>query len=188
MLTDICITTALLWQLNRSGLYSRQNMQTKRYLSFYDRHISRLLSIPPSLHRLVAKLSSLAIKTGVVPCVFALLTLVTYITYKNSNITLFFAYMLGRVYTSTMLYSLLYRDKLYSDGELMTDIDSTSLPPMTCEPNYFYFRSLIFQYDGIVSFDSSPPSLQIPPLALSNGKHGQGAYYFLRYICHLSYH
>ena len=47
MLTDICITTALLWQLNRSGLYSRQNMQTKRYLSFYDRHISRRLSIPP---------------------------------------------------------------------------------------------------------------------------------------------
>ena len=138
MLTDICITTALLWQLNRSGLYSRRNMQTKRYLSFYDRHISRLLSIPPSLHRLIAKLSSLAIKTGVVPCVFVLITLVTYIAYKNANITLFFAYMLGRVYTSTMLYSLLYRDKLYSDGELM-NIDSMSLPPMTCESNHFYF-------------------------------------------------
>ena len=147
MLTDICITTALLWQLNRSGLYSRRNMQTKRYLSFYDRHISRRLSTyqpPPFLHRLVAKLSSLAIKTGVVPCVFVLITLVTYIAYKNANITLFFAYMLGRVYTSTMLYSLLYRDKLYSDGELMTDIDSTSLPPMTCESNHFFFAPSFF--------------------------------------------
>ena len=138
MLTDVSITTSLLWQLNRSGFYNHQYLQTKRYLFFYDRHISGRLSIPPSLHRLVAKLSSLAIKTGVVPCVFALITLVTYITYKNSNITLFFAYMLGRVYTSTMLYSLLYRDKLYSDGELM-NIDSMSLPPMTCESNHFYF-------------------------------------------------
>ena len=81
-----------------------------------------------------------------------------------------------------MLYSLLYRDKLYSDGELMTDIDSTSLPPMTCESNYFYFRSLIFQYDEIVSFNSSPPSLQIPPLTLlvPNGRPGQGAFFFLK--------
>ena len=131
MLTDVSITTALLWQLNRSGLYSHQNLQTKRYLSFYDTHISGRLSIS-LLHRLIAKLSSLAIKTGVVPCVFALITLVTYVSYKNQNIATCFAYMLGRVYTSTMLFSLLYRDKLFSDGELMV-IDSTSLPSMTCE-------------------------------------------------------
>ena len=87
--------------------------------------------------------------------------------------------MLGRVYTSTMLYSLLHRDGIYSDGELMS-IDTMSLPPMTCEPNIifiFIFRSLTIQYDGIVSYGSSP-SLQIPPLALSNGKPGQGAFFF----------
>ena len=139
MLTDISITISLLWRLNRSGLYNHQNLQTKRYLFFYDRHISGRLSISSLFfHRFVAKISSLAIKTGVFPCVFALVTLVLYVSYKNLNIATFFAYMLGRVYTSTMLYSLIYRDKLYSDGELM-NIDSTSLPPMTCESNHFYF-------------------------------------------------
>ena len=34
ILTDVFITTGLLWQLNRSGLYNHQNQQTKRYLSF----------------------------------------------------------------------------------------------------------------------------------------------------------
>ena len=131
MLTDVSITTSLLWQLNRSGLYNHRNLQTKRYLSFYDIHISARLSIPLP-NRLVARVSSLAIKTGVVPCVFALIILVSYVSYKNMNIATPVAYMLGRVYTSTMLFSLIYRDKLYSDGELM-NIDSTSLPPMTCK-------------------------------------------------------
>ena len=138
MLSDVSITTSLLWYLNLSGLYNHQNLQTRRYLSFYDIHISGLLS--PSL-RLVKKISSLAIKTGVVPCVFALLTLVTYVSYKNLNLAAFFANMLGRVYTSTMLYTLIYRDKLYSEGELMI-IDSTSLPSMTCKSNYFLFTDL----------------------------------------------
>jgi hypothetical protein len=82
--------------------------------------------------------------------------------------------MLGRVYTTTMLYSLLYRDKLFSDGELM-NIDSTSLPDMTCESNhlFIYFRSLTFQYDGIVSDSSPQPPLQIPPLALPKSRLGQ---------------
>jgi len=127
MLTDVSITTSLLWYLNRSRLYSHRNLRTKR---------------------LVTKISSLAIKTGVLPSVFALAFLVSYVSNKGLNIAAsdLFAYMLGRVYISTMLYSLIYRDKLYSDGELI-NMDSTSLPSMT------------------FSCDSSPP-FQIPPLAL----------------------
>ena len=132
MLTDVSITTGLLWQLNRSGLYNHPNLQTRRYLSFTMYTFLDAYQSLPFLHRLVARISSLAIKTGVIPCVFALTTLVTYVSYKNLNIASFFANMLGRVYTSTMLYSLIYRDKLYSDGELL-NIDSTSLPSMTCE-------------------------------------------------------
>ena len=188
MLTDVSITTSLLWQLNRSGFYNHQYLQTKRYLFFYDRHISGRLSIPPSLHRLVAKLSSLAIKTGIVPCVFALANLVTYIV--NVAITPFFAYMLGRVYTTTMLYSLIYRDKLYSDGELM-NIDSISLPPMTCESNHLFiyfslphfsmWRNSLLQF--ISTIFANPPSG-------TNGSWVRPGCVFFREInnnCHLSY-
>ncbi|KAF8808822.1 hypothetical protein BYT27DRAFT_7188300 [Phlegmacium glaucopus] len=105
IVTDVSITTALLWRLNRSGIY---NQQTRR---------------------LVARISSLAIKTGVVPCVFALITLVSYVSYKNQNIATCFGYMLGRVYTSTMLFSLIYRDKLWH-GAGWVDANSTALPSM----------------------------------------------------------
>ena len=83
----------------------------------------------PPLYRLVARISSHAIKIGVVPCVIALVLLVTYT--KAFSLSLFFGYMLGRVYTSTMLYSLIYREKLFSDGELM-NVDSTFHLSMTC--------------------------------------------------------
>ncbi|KAF8808823.1 hypothetical protein BYT27DRAFT_7188302 [Phlegmacium glaucopus] len=105
MLTDISITTALLWQLNRSGLYNQKNLHTRR---------------------LISRISSLAIKTGVVPCVLALMTLVSYVSYKNQNIATCFAYMLGRVYTSTMLFSLIYRDKLWH-GAGWVDVNSSTL-------------------------------------------------------------
>ncbi|KAF8808821.1 hypothetical protein BYT27DRAFT_7188295 [Phlegmacium glaucopus] len=149
MLTDVSITTALLWQLNRSGLYNQQNLQTRR---------------------LVARISSLAIKTGVVPCVFALVTLVSYVSYKNQNIATCFGYMLGRVYTSTMLFSLIYRDKLWYGGEWV-DANSTALPSMTDDgvtstsPIHFHHKSPIFpslamaqgrpRHESMVSNDKS---------------------------------
>ncbi|KAF8808840.1 hypothetical protein BYT27DRAFT_7188314 [Phlegmacium glaucopus] len=106
ILTDVSITTALLWQLNHSGLYNQQNLQTRR---------------------LVARISSLAIKTGVVPCVIALTTLVSYVSYRNQNIAVCVGYMLGRVYTSTMLFSLIYRDKLWH-GAGWVDVNAATLP------------------------------------------------------------
>ena len=117
--TDIFITTALVWQINRPGLL--WNRQTKRYLFFYDIHISGRLLIPPPLHRLVARISSLAIKTGIIPCVFTLISLITYVSQASPNIVDFFTFMLGRVYTLSLLFPLIYRDKLFSDGEVVMD-------------------------------------------------------------------
>ena len=51
---------------------------------------------------------------------------------------------------------------------------------------YLFFTPSLFN-DGIVSYNSSRPSLQIPPLALPRGRHRQGACFFLRDNCHLSY-
>jgi len=119
MLTDVSITIALLWQLNITGLYSPLNLQTKRYIPFPPDDYTHFLGAHINFHRrLVARISSQAIKTGVVTCLFALITLVTYLSYKNQSIATCVAYMLGRVYTATMLFSLIYRDKLLSGDEL----------------------------------------------------------------------
>ena len=42
---------------------------------------------------------------------------------------------------------------------------------------YLFFTPSLFN-DGIVSYNSSRPSLQIPPLALPRGRHRQGACFF----------
>ena len=150
--TDVFITSALVWQINRPELL--WNPQTKRYLSFYDIHISGRSLIPPPLHRLVARISSLAIKTGLIPCVYTLTSLVTYVSHVIPNICEFFTFMLGRVYTLSMLFPLIYRDKLFSDGELVK-MDST-LPssvtyPSECGMIIIHFcNSLIFQNNGSV--------------------------------------
>ncbi|KAF8159264.1 hypothetical protein B0H34DRAFT_796543 [Crassisporium funariophilum] len=97
MLTDIAIATALILQLQRKRVYSRQ---TKN---------------------LIKRISSLSMKTGVVPGLFALATLVGYLAYRNGTIAFCFAFMLARVYTLTMLFTLIYRDKLQPD--LLINID-----------------------------------------------------------------
>ena len=103
---------------------------------FYDIHFWTLINPTPPLHRLIARISSLAIKTGVIPCVYALISLVTYLTHVDPNIVTFITYMLGRVYTLSMLFSLIYRDKLASDNELI----NTRLP--SCEWDRYTFLLL----------------------------------------------
>ena len=113
----------------------------------------------PPLHRLIARISSLAIKTGVIPCVYALISLVTYVSHVDQNIVSFFTYMLGRVYTLSMLFSLIYRDKLVSDGELI-NMDSTLPSSITCEWDrytFFVTRSL-FQIPVVSNLQKSDQS------------------------------
>ena len=162
--TDVFITSALVWQINRPELL--WNPQTKRYLSFYDIHISGHSLIPPPLHRLVARISSLAIKTGLIPCVYTLTSLVTYVSHVIPNICEFFTFMLGRVYTLSMLFTLIYRDKLFSDGGLMK-MDSTFRLPtsITCASEWDHYTFLLlahfFQSNGSTKIRPvNPPGLR----------------------------
>ena len=141
------LCTCLADQSSRASLESAN--EAVPVLLWYRRSL-----ISPPLHRLVARISSLAIKTGLIPCVYTLTSLVTYVSHVIPNICEFFTFMLGRVYTLSMLFPLIYRDKLFSDGELVK-MDST-LPssityPSECGMIIIHFcNSLTFQNNGSV--------------------------------------
>ncbi|KAF8162735.1 hypothetical protein B0H34DRAFT_292542 [Crassisporium funariophilum] len=86
--SDLAITIVLVWQLLNVKTYSRQTQ------------------------KLVKKLSSQAIKTGAVTCVFAVAVLIAHLVNPYSRVSTALAFLLGRIYTLTMLFTLIYRDKL----------------------------------------------------------------------------
>ncbi|KAF8155783.1 hypothetical protein B0H34DRAFT_509531 [Crassisporium funariophilum] len=97
LLTDIAIAAALIWELRkRSAFYT----QTKN---------------------LISRISSLAIKTSSVTCIFALATLVAYLAYPQSRLSTSFGFFLPRVYTLTILFTLIYRDNLVTDPGIRDD-------------------------------------------------------------------
>lgn len=89
--TDIMITISLIYALYR----------TKTYFT----------STKALLHRIAA----LAIITGLVTTIIALIALITFLTVSISEITIAFSWLLGRTYTCTMLFTLLYRYRLRGD-------------------------------------------------------------------------
>ncbi|KAF9041480.1 hypothetical protein BJ165DRAFT_1530199 [Panaeolus papilionaceus] len=88
MTTDILISSALIWQLHRTEILS------------------------PHTKSLIHRISTQTIKTGTIPCLFAMVVLITYLAYKDGSVSVCFAFMLGRVYTLTMLFTLIFRDSL----------------------------------------------------------------------------
>ncbi|KAF4614614.1 hypothetical protein D9613_003399 [Agrocybe pediades] len=89
--TDICINAALIWKLRMS---STNNMGTRH---------------------LVDRIVTYTIVTGCTTSIFALSVLIAYLIYPPSTISAAFAFNLGRVYTLTMIFTLISRDKLSRD-------------------------------------------------------------------------
>ncbi|PPR03734.1 hypothetical protein CVT24_007382 [Panaeolus cyanescens] len=98
MTTDILISAALIWQL----------------------HTTEVIS--PHTKSLIHRISTQTIKTGTIPCLFAMVVLITYLAYKDGSVSVCFAFMLGRVYTLTMLFTLIFRDSLATGNETIPGI------------------------------------------------------------------
>ncbi|KAF8162754.1 hypothetical protein B0H34DRAFT_671914 [Crassisporium funariophilum] len=103
VITDVLIAAGLIWELRRRN-------------AFYT-----------ETQNIIAKICSLAIKTTLVTCIFALATLIAYIAYPLSRLATSFGFFLPRVYTLTMLYTLIYRDNLVLDPWIRVEnaIEST---------------------------------------------------------------
>ncbi|KAF4614646.1 hypothetical protein D9613_003400 [Agrocybe pediades] len=89
--TDICINIALIWKLHMSSTY-----------------------ISGTRH-LVNRIVTYAIVTGCTTSIFALSVLITYLIYPPSGISTAVGFSLGRVYTLTMIFTLISRDRLAKD-------------------------------------------------------------------------
>ncbi|KAF4614615.1 hypothetical protein D9613_003398 [Agrocybe pediades] len=98
--TDICINVALTWKLRMSSTYSSGT-----------RH-------------LVDRIVTYAIVTGCTTSIFALSVLISYLIYPPSAISTGIAFSLGRVYTLTMIFTLISRDKLSKDPVYHIAIDT----------------------------------------------------------------
>ncbi|KAF9041326.1 hypothetical protein BJ165DRAFT_1530063 [Panaeolus papilionaceus] len=122
MATDVLITGALVHHLYRT--------KGKQAAAHTNRLISRL-----HIH---------FIKTGSIPCLFATTILVLYIACSNAGVSVAFALCLGRVYTSTMLFTLLFRSRVAQDRTLRPSVinfsrtettpTSIALPEVTSSP------------------------------------------------------
>ncbi|KAF9557737.1 hypothetical protein CPC08DRAFT_34074 [Agrocybe pediades] len=98
--TDICINVALTWKLRMSSTYSSGT-----------RH-------------LVDRIVTYAIVTGCTTSIFALSVLISYLIYPPSAISTGIAFSLGRVYTLTMIFTLISRDKLSKDPVYHIAVDT----------------------------------------------------------------
>ncbi|KAF5365458.1 hypothetical protein D9758_010824 [Tetrapyrgos nigripes] len=65
-----------------------------------------------SSSKLIRRLAILALKTGSFTALIAVLTLVTFVTDIQSNVTMIFGYCIGSIYSLTLLYNLNIRRKL----------------------------------------------------------------------------
>ncbi|PPR02136.1 hypothetical protein CVT24_011343 [Panaeolus cyanescens] len=77
--------------------------------------------------RLISRLLIHFIKTGAIPCLFATTILVLYVVCGNVSFAVSAAQCLGRVYTSTMLFTLLFRDRVRKDRSLYPSAINISL-------------------------------------------------------------
>lgn len=87
-LADVSITISLLWQLHRFTTYSRY------------------------MKELIRKISVLAVKTGTAPSVMAIACLIAFLLRPESQVFMSILLLIGRTYTSTMLFTLNHRAKL----------------------------------------------------------------------------
>jgi hypothetical protein len=106
---DISIAFALLWQLSqiKSPFKATQSL----------------------IHRLMAS----TIRTGTVTSVVSLITLVLFLTDKQSNFSSGFAYCLARIYTLTMLYNLNNRSSLRQESGNTNDVHRGNTMSITTE-------------------------------------------------------
>ncbi|KAF9479817.1 hypothetical protein BDN70DRAFT_664028 [Pholiota conissans] len=106
--TDICITAALAWKL----LYQ------ERSLSLHTKHLIR-------------RIAAFSIMTGTVTCAVALTALITFLISPVAGVSPCFGFIIGRVYTLTMLFTLLFRDKIAGRGSMYVDYDDDFRPSTT---------------------------------------------------------
>ncbi|PPQ88421.1 hypothetical protein CVT25_011223 [Psilocybe cyanescens] len=100
--TDITITVALIWALHQTQTF---NKVTKH---------------------LVRRIMNVAIVTGSVTSIAAIIVLITFLIIPLSRIPTCFALFLGRIYTLSMLYVLIHRDVI-SQGLMSVVVDSDAL-------------------------------------------------------------
>ncbi|KAF9453736.1 hypothetical protein P691DRAFT_658088, partial [Macrolepiota fuliginosa MF-IS2] len=105
VLADIGITIALLWQLRRFSECSKATAG------------------------LLQRISVVVIKTGTVTSLFAAASLVAYLVRPESQVSVTLLLLLGRVYTSTMLFTLNSHEKILGDVRIRTDYVSSMGAP-----------------------------------------------------------
>ncbi|KAF9475106.1 hypothetical protein BDN70DRAFT_936145 [Pholiota conissans] len=129
--TDICITCALTWEL----LYREKTLIVR------TRH-------------LVRRIAAFAVVTGTVTSAVSLAALIPFLIKPIGGVSPCFGFFLGRVYTLTMLFTLLFRERL--SGKAFTYIDFEEELNMTTEqaesPNF-----TLMSIDTSMVF-ASPPS------------------------------
>ncbi|KDR81872.1 hypothetical protein GALMADRAFT_240135 [Galerina marginata CBS 339.88] len=109
--TDISINIALIWRLHKT-----------RTCVIATRHI-------------IGRVMMLAIITGCATSLWALAAIITYLIPRSSAISVGFAFILARIYSLTLLYTLLNRDRMANDPWLHVivsgDDDCYSTPSLT---------------------------------------------------------
>ncbi|TFK19871.1 hypothetical protein FA15DRAFT_674049 [Coprinopsis marcescibilis] len=80
---------------------------------------------------MIKKLTSLAIQTGCIPTVFALAALITHACIPSTLVAFSFMMPLGNIYSCTLLYTLLSRDRIRGDSWIHTDPVPIPEPPQS---------------------------------------------------------
>ncbi|KAF8959769.1 hypothetical protein BDZ97DRAFT_1836886 [Flammula alnicola] len=103
---DTAISLALIWKLHQTRTFTKD------------------------IQRLITRISVLAIMTGCATSTVAIATLISYLAYPLSALATCFSFFLGRVYSLTMLFSLIARDKLAGDPWAHIDLNGEILPSL----------------------------------------------------------
>ncbi|KAF5324075.1 hypothetical protein D9619_011117 [Psilocybe cf. subviscida] len=94
---DLSTMIAMFWKLKVTDTYSRIT------------------------HNLVRRMSAVVIITGTATCMVGLAIMISFLTYPLSTLSTCFASFAGRVYSLTMLFTLLYRDMIKDDQWIQID-------------------------------------------------------------------
>ncbi|KAF5320921.1 hypothetical protein D9619_000034 [Psilocybe cf. subviscida] len=94
---DLTTMIAMFWKLKVTNTYSRIT------------------------HNLIYRMSAVVIITGTATCMVALAIMISFITYPVSSLSTCFGYFIGRVYSLTMLFTLVYRDMIKNDQWIQID-------------------------------------------------------------------
>ncbi|KAF5312953.1 hypothetical protein D9619_003836 [Psilocybe cf. subviscida] len=95
--SDVCTTIAMFWTLQKTNTYTNIT------------------------HHIVSRISVIVVVTGTLTCVVVLASMITFLAYPISALTTTFTCFVGRVYSLSMLFTLLYRDMVNNNQWIQVD-------------------------------------------------------------------